>query len=134
MNRQNYCLCGAKAKEYIIDAFDLKEDSEKDDLKGSCIQKETADTDSGKVNYSSRKKRGKKDMAKQIWKPGNMLYPLPAVMVSTADKSGKSNIITVAWTGTVCTESGNAVHIRKTGAIFVRSSERQRRVRSKSDN
>ena len=32
-----------------------------------------------------------------------MLYPLPAVMVSTADKSGKSNIITVAWTGTVCT-------------------------------
>ena len=42
-------------------------------------------------------------MAKQIWKPGNMLYPLPAVMVSTADKSGKSNIITVAWTGTVCT-------------------------------
>lgn len=32
-----------------------------------------------------------------------MLYPLPAVMVSVADKSGKSNIITVAWTGTVCT-------------------------------
>ena len=32
-----------------------------------------------------------------------MLYPLPAVMVSTADKSGRSNIITVAWTGTVCT-------------------------------
>ena len=42
-------------------------------------------------------------MAKQIWKPGNMLYPLPAVMVSMADRSGKSNIITVAWTGTVCT-------------------------------
>ena len=40
-------------------------------------------------------------MAKQIWKPGNMLYPLPAVMVSTAAKSGKSNIITDAWTGTV---------------------------------
>lgn len=32
-----------------------------------------------------------------------MLYPLPAVMVSTADKKGKDNIITVAWTGTVCT-------------------------------
>lgn len=42
-------------------------------------------------------------MGKQIWKPGNMIYPLPAVMVSTADKSGKANIITVAWTGTVCT-------------------------------
>ena len=36
-------------------------------------------------------------MAKQIWKPGNMLYPLPAVMVSVADKEGNPNIITVAW-------------------------------------
>ncbi len=42
-------------------------------------------------------------MAKQEWKPGNMLYPLPAVMVSVADKDGNNNIITVAWTGTVCT-------------------------------
>ena len=42
-------------------------------------------------------------MAKQTWKPGNMIYPLPAVMVSTADKDGNSNILTVAWTGTVCT-------------------------------
>ena len=42
-------------------------------------------------------------MAKQIWKPGNMLYPLPAVMVSTADREGNSNILTIAWTGTVCT-------------------------------
>lgn len=32
-----------------------------------------------------------------------MLYPLPAVMVSTADQSGKTNILTVAWTGTICT-------------------------------
>ena len=42
-------------------------------------------------------------MAKIQWKPGNMVYPLPAVMVSCADKEGNSNIITVAWTGTVCT-------------------------------
>ena len=41
-------------------------------------------------------------MSKQLWKPGNMLYPLPVVMVSVADKEGKSNIITIAWTGTVC--------------------------------
>lgn len=32
-----------------------------------------------------------------------MVYPLPAVMVSTADTKGNDNIITVAWTGTVCT-------------------------------
>lgn len=31
-----------------------------------------------------------------------MLYPLPVVMVSVADKEGKPNIITIAWTGTVC--------------------------------
>ena len=42
-------------------------------------------------------------MGKQIWKPCNMVYPLPAVMVSTADREGNDNIITVAWTGTVCT-------------------------------
>lgn len=42
-------------------------------------------------------------MAKEIWKPGNMLYPLPVVMVSTADRNGKNNIITIAWAGTVCT-------------------------------
>ena len=42
-------------------------------------------------------------MAKEIWKPGNMLYPLPVVMVSMADKNGKYNIITIAWAGTVCT-------------------------------
>lgn len=43
-------------------------------------------------------------MGKQVWKPGNMLYPLPAVMVSTSDTKGKDNIITVAWTGTVCSD------------------------------
>lgn len=41
-------------------------------------------------------------MAKQTWKPGNMLYPLPAVMVSVGDKKGNTNIITIAWTGTIC--------------------------------
>lgn len=42
-------------------------------------------------------------MGKQTWKPGNMLYPLPAVMVSVSDREGNDNIITVAWAGTVCT-------------------------------
>ena len=42
-------------------------------------------------------------MGKQSWKAGNMLNPVPAVMVSVADKSGRANIITVAWAGTVCT-------------------------------
>ena len=42
-------------------------------------------------------------MGKQTWKPGNMIYPLPAVMVSCAREGEKPNIITVAWTGTICT-------------------------------
>ena len=42
-------------------------------------------------------------MGKELWKPGNMLYPLPAVMVSLADQEGHPNIITLAWVGTVCT-------------------------------
>lgn len=40
---------------------------------------------------------------KETWKPGNMLYPLPTVMVSVTDGQGNDNIITVAWTGTICT-------------------------------
>lgn len=41
-------------------------------------------------------------MGRQVWKAGNMLYPVPAVMVSLQDKRGNKNIITVAWTGTIC--------------------------------
>ena len=42
-------------------------------------------------------------MAKTNFKAGNMLYPLPAVLVSVADKQGNTNILTIAWAGTVCT-------------------------------
>ena len=42
-------------------------------------------------------------MAKRNFKPGNMLYPLPAVLVSCGDREGTSNLFTVAWAGTVCT-------------------------------
>ena len=43
-------------------------------------------------------------MKKQNWKPGNMLYPLPAVMVSCAREQEKPNIITLAWVGTICSD------------------------------
>ncbi len=46
-------------------------------------------------------------MAKQEWKPGNMIYPLPAVMVTVGNEE-ESNIITVGWTGTVCTNPAMA--------------------------
>ena len=43
-------------------------------------------------------------MGRQVWRPGNMLYPLPVVMVSCALKGERPNIITVAWTGTICSD------------------------------
>ena len=41
---------------------------------------------------------------KRQFKPGNLLYPVPAVLVSAADKDGNSNLITVAWAGTICSD------------------------------
>lgn len=43
-------------------------------------------------------------MAREYWKPGNMLYPLPAVMVSCQRPGEKANIITIGWTGTICSD------------------------------
>ena len=43
-------------------------------------------------------------MGRQVWKAGNMLYPLPAVLVSVADRAGNTNLFTVAWTGTICSD------------------------------
>ena len=46
-------------------------------------------------------------MAKVMWKPGTFVYPIPAVMVSCGTME-KSNIITVAWTGTINTDPAMA--------------------------
>ena len=40
---------------------------------------------------------------KQRWKPGTVLYPVPAVLVSCGATPEEYNLLTVAWTGTVCT-------------------------------
>lgn len=40
-------------------------------------------------------------MAKTYWKPGTIIYPLPAVMVSCGETPEEYNIITIAWTGTI---------------------------------
>lgn len=47
-------------------------------------------------------------MSKVVWKPGTMVYPLPAVMVSCGTEKDGYNIITVAWTGTICTDPAMA--------------------------
>ena len=43
-------------------------------------------------------------MAKQVWKPGTMVYSAPAAMISVADAEGNTNIITAAWTGNICSD------------------------------
>ncbi|MBN2167563.1 MAG: flavin reductase family protein [Marinilabiliaceae bacterium] len=43
-------------------------------------------------------------MEKVDWKPGTMIYPLPAVMVSLGHKPEDYNIITISWTGTICSD------------------------------
>ena len=73
-----------------------------------------------------------------------MLYPLPAVMVSVADKDGKPNIFTVAWTGTVCSnppmvsisvrpERYSYHCIEETGEFVINRSGRGQICRNESD-
>jgi len=51
---------------------------------------------------------------KEHWRGGNMLYPVPAVMVSCQRPGERPNIITVAWAGTVCSDPAMvSVSIRK---------------------
>lgn len=43
-------------------------------------------------------------MAHQVWKPGTMIYPLPAVLVSCGGDENEYNLFTASWVGTVCTD------------------------------
>lgn len=43
-------------------------------------------------------------MYKTIWKPGNMLFPAPAIMVSCGDRPENYNIITISWAANICTD------------------------------
>lgn len=52
-------------------------------------------------------------MGKQTWKAGTFVYPIPAVLVSCGDEKEK-NILTIAWTGTICTDPAIAyISVRK---------------------
>ena len=41
---------------------------------------------------------------KQDWKPGTMIYPLPAALISCGSNPDEHNIITVSWVGTICSD------------------------------
>ncbi len=67
---------------------------------------------------------------RERWKPGTLIYPLPAVLVSCGATPEEYNLLTVAWTGTVCTnppmcsislrpERHSYEIIRRTGAFVI---------------
>lgn len=73
---------------------------------------------------------------KQNWKPGTVLYPLPAVLVSCGATPDEYNLLTVAWTGTVCSdppmcyvsirpERHSYEIIRRTGAFVINLTTRR---------
>ena len=41
---------------------------------------------------------------KEIWRPGNMIYPLPAIMVSCGATPDEYNVFTASWVGTICSD------------------------------
>jgi len=41
---------------------------------------------------------------KKDWKPGTLLYPLPAVIVAVGKEESEYNLLTVSWTGTICSD------------------------------
>lgn len=52
-------------------------------------------------------------MSRQIWKPGTLVYPVPAVLITCKD-GDRENVLTVAWTGTICSDPAMTyISIRK---------------------
>lgn len=44
-----------------------------------------------------------KEKSKHIsWKPGTMIYPLPAALISCGSSPDDYNLITLSWMGTIC--------------------------------
>ena len=40
---------------------------------------------------------------KVSWKPGTLIYPLPAVLISCGNAPEEYNLLTISWVGTICT-------------------------------
>lgn len=51
---------------------------------------------------------------KTSFRPGTMIYPLPALLVSCGEDEAEYNMMTAAWTGTICSDPAMCyVSIRK---------------------
>ena len=71
-------------------------------------------------------------MSKTVFKPGTMLNPVPAVMVSCGDDT-VNNIITIAWTGIINSESADNICVGEKIKVFARYNRKNRRIRDKPD-
>ena len=69
---------------------------------------------------------------KHDWKPGTMIYPLPAVMVSCGNEPSEYNIITVACRYDLY-ESGDVLYIRTSGTILLSDLEEEYGIRHQLD-
>ena len=85
--------------EYFVEVYKWCQDN------GGQYQKfmELSEGEYKKLEKSMQDERNILRKMRIDFKPGNMLYPVPVVMVSCADSEGRSDIVTVAWTGTICT-------------------------------
>ena len=41
---------------------------------------------------------------KENWRPGNMVYPVPAMLVSCGATEDEYNVFTASWVGTICSD------------------------------
>lgn len=67
------------------------------------------------------------EVKREDFKPGTLVYPLPAVLVSCGATDEERNLITVAWTGTICSDPAMCyISVRKSRhshAIISRTGE-----------
>lgn len=65
--------------------------------------------------------------SREDFKPGTLIYPLPAVLVSCGETEKEKNLLTVAWTGTICSDPAMCyISVRKerhSHAILKRTGE-----------
>ena len=81
-----------QGKKLSVQTRKTRQKQQKDQSVKSGQAKDRRAEDTGRITQAT---------VKQTWRPGNMLYPVPAVMVSVARPDEKPNVITVAWAGTI---------------------------------
>jgi len=59
--------------------------------------------DFNNINSQKIPSREVEGNSKVNWKPGTLIYPLPAILVSCGNSPENYNVLTISWVGTICT-------------------------------